>query len=652
MAVKTANELWAYISRRGLKPLPKTSVSEWADTYRMLSAGISAEPGRWRTSRAPYQKEIMDAFTQPGIHCVVVKSASQIGKSDIMNNVIGRFAHLDPATIMMIQPTIDMAQDYSKTRIAPMIRDTKVLSSLFYDVKAKGEAVGKTRDGNNTILSKIFPGGRLIMCGANSPAGLASRPVRVLLADEVDRFPDSAGGEGDPVDLAAKRMTTYWNYVMGLFSTPTFAGESRIEAEYLEGTQEEWQHECPNCHEYHLLTHRNMITDHAEHTDNQGKRHVTVHAVSWRCPDCGFTFPERQMRHVPQKYVMQNASALKKGVRSFFVNCWASPWLPWIKVMQEWLEAQGDPEREKVVVNTRFGETYEHKGAFDGIDGFLRRRETYDAELPDGVLILTAAVDTQDNRLEYEIVGWGENEECWGIKKGIILGAPDTAAVWKQLDEQLDREYRFRNGMGLLVARTFIDSGGHYGKEVYAYCQRHLARQRFAIKGASTPGVPIIHKYSKVKTSRGRTIPLVLIGTDSGKQYVIDRLAIDVPGPKYFHFPQDLPENEAISELLWNRGYDEIYFRGLIAEQRVPRKKNGRVVWQWENIAKDKRNEPLDLRVYNLACLHSMNVDWEQLEQLVNSGNNNEKPQKSAPKVQKNAVKRSFGCIKRGLRGD
>ena len=206
--------------------------------------------------------------------------------------------------------------------------------------------------------------------------------------------------------------------------------------------------------------------------------------------------------------------------------------------------------------------------------------------------------------------------------------------------------------MGLLVARTFIDSGGHYGKEVYAYCQRHLARQRFAIKGASTPGVPIIHKYSKVKTSRGRTIPLVLIGTDSGKQYVMDRLAIDVPGPKYFHFPQDLPENEAISELLWNRGYDEIYFRGLIAEQRVPRKKNGRVVWQWENIAKDKRNEPLDLRVYNLACLHSMNVDWEQLEQLVNSGNTNEKPQKSAPKVQKNAVKRSFGCIKRGLRGD
>ena len=175
--MKTANELWRYVSQKGLKPLPKTEVSTWADSYRILSQG-AAEPGRWKTSRAPYQKDIMDAFTQPGIHRVVVMSSSQIGKSDIMNNVIGRFAHLDPCAIMMVQPTIDMAQDYSKTRISPMLRDTKVLSHLFYNVKEDAVKQGaKTRDGNNTILSKLFPGGRLIMCGANSPAGLASRPV-------------------------------------------------------------------------------------------------------------------------------------------------------------------------------------------------------------------------------------------------------------------------------------------------------------------------------------------------------------------------------------------------------------------------------------------------------------------------------------------
>ena len=135
--LKTANELWKYASIHGLNPLPKTSVSEWADTYRYLSQGVSAEPGKWRTERAEYQREIMNAFTEPGIHRVVVKSAAQIGKSDIMNNVIGRFAHLDPATIMMIQPTIEMAQDYSKSRIAPMIRDTPVLSQIFYNVKSK-----------------------------------------------------------------------------------------------------------------------------------------------------------------------------------------------------------------------------------------------------------------------------------------------------------------------------------------------------------------------------------------------------------------------------------------------------------------------------------------------------------------------------------
>ena len=320
--------------------------------------------------------------------------------------------------------------------------------------------------------------------------------------------------------------------------------------------------------------------------------------------------------------------------------------------MQEWLEAQGDPEREKVIVNTRFGEAYERKGAFDSTDKFLQRREPYGAELPDGVLILTAAVDVQDNRLEYEICGWGENEECWGIKKGIILGAPDTPEVWAALDEQLDREYRFKNGTGLIVPRTFIDSGGHYSKEVYAYSMRRLARQRFAVKGASTPGVPIIHKYAKVTAAGSRTIPLVLIGTDSGKQYIMDRLAIDVPGPKYFHFPLDRQENEAINEILWNRGYDDIYFRGLIAEQRVARKKNGRVVWQWENVAKDKRNEPLDLRVYNLACLVSMNVDWQQLKTLVGNGKTDEKAVKTAQKSSENNRKRRFGCIKRGLRGD
>jgi len=390
--LKTMNkktiDLLKKICKKSLTPIPKTTVSEWADDYRILSSESSAEPGKWRTDRAPYQRDIMDSFTTLGIHKIIVKSASQVGKSDIMNNVLGRFAYLDPGPIMMIQPTIDMAEDYSKSRISPMIRDTKILSKMFFDVKS--------RDTNNTILSKLFPGGRLIMCGANSPSGLASRPIRILLGDEVDRFPSSAGTEGDPVDLASKRMTTFWNYIMGLFSTPTIKGASRIETEYMSGTQEEWQHECPNCQEYHLISHRNMKWDHIEKKNDDGTKFVTVYKVEWVCPDCGQTFSEQDIKSTNQKYVANNPDAIQNGIRSFFVNCFASPWLKWKDMIREFLEAKGDPEREKVVYNTRFGETYERKGKFEDESVFLKRREEYPAALPGGVLLLTAAVDTQD----------------------------------------------------------------------------------------------------------------------------------------------------------------------------------------------------------------------------------------------------------------
>lgn len=622
--MKTARELWQYISKNGLKPLPKTSVSQWADNYRMLSSGISAEPGKWKTSRAPYQKDIMNAFTEPGIHRVVVKSSSQIGKSDMMNNVIGRFAHLDPCAIMMIQPTIDMAQDYSKTRIAPMIKDTKVLNNLFYDVKS--------RDANNTILSKVFPGGRLIMCGANSPAGLASRPIRILLADEVDRFPDSAGTEGDPVDLAAKRMTTFWNSCMGLFSTPTNEGSSRIDEEYLAGTQEEWQHKCPNCGEYHLLRHIDMTVDYKEIKTPSGKKTVIVNDVKWRCPHCGFSFSEKEMKQTPQKYISRNADALKNGIRSFFVNGFTSPWMTWSKIMREWLEAKGDPEREKVIMNTVFGESYKQKGAFEDEQIFLRRRESYGAELPNGVLLLTAAIDTQDNRLEYEVVGWGKEEECWGIRKGIVLGAPNQARTWKEIDNILDKTYHFADGKGLKVVRTFIDSGGHYTSDVYNYCQKNFHKQRFAIKGRGGPGIPLIYKIAKANNAKA---PLILLGVDDGKQQIMDRLSIDSPGPLYFHFPQD----EGIKELS-NRGYDDLYFKGIISEHKKVYKRNGVLREVWET-TKNVRNEPLDLRNYNLACMKSLKPDWDKLEMLVNGMSETEIKRSVAKPQKKKAVYRA-----------
>lgn len=630
--MKRTIELFQRIFRNAFTPIPKTSVSEWADDFRILSSESSAEPGKWRTARAPYQREIMDAFTQPGIHKVVAKTASQVGKSDIMNNVLARFAHLDPGPIMMVQPTIEMSEDYSKSRIAPMIRDTKVLTDLFCDVKS--------RDAGNTILSKLFPGGRLIMCGANSPAGLASRPIRVLLADEVDRFPASAGTEGDPVDLAFKRMTTFWNWVAGLFSTPTIKGLSRIEKEYITGTQEEWQHECPNCQESHLITHRNMKYTCDQQRNDDNTKFVIVHSVAWRCPDCGFEFDEQHMKATKQKYIAQNPNAIKNGIRSFFVNCFASPWLSWKDIIREYLEAKGDPEREKVVYNTRFGESYERKGSYEDESIFMERREIYPAALPDGVLLLTASVDVQDSRLEYEIAGWGEGEENWGIKKGVVLGEPDRAETWAELDQQLDRTYYFSNGMGLVVSRTFIDTGGHYTKETYQYCRLNMHKGRFAIKGMGG-NIPIIHKFHQVKNYG---ISLVIVGVDSGKQYIMSRLSIETPGPKYMHFPLD-DTRVSLPEILHNRGYDQFYFKGLISEQLVARKKNGQLVLRWENVASDKRNEPLDLKVYNLACLHSINPDWNRYKKLIQES-------KSVPVSYKAGAKKEkprYGRLKKGV---
>ena len=607
--LKPASELWKYVSQKGLKPQPKTSVSVWADSYRILSSGISAEPGRWKTSRAPYQEEIMNAFTQPGIQKVAVMSSSQIGKSDIMNNVIGRFAHLDPCPIMMIQPTIELAEDYSKSRISPMIRDTKVLNGLFYDIKSKnGKHEAKTRDGNNTILSKIFPGGRLVMCGANSPAGLASRPVRILLADEVDRFPESAGGEGDPVGLAEKRMTTFWNRVMGLFSTPTNEGESRIEDEYIAGTQEEWQYKCPNCGEYHALRYIDFETDHTEHQDKKGRKIVVVNDVKWVCPDCGFNFTEQKMKAAPQKYIPQNPEAINNGIRSFWLNAFSSPWLSWKKIMGEWLEAKGDPNKEKVIVNTRFGEPYSLDDNLADAMPLMKRREQYGASLQEGVLLLTAGVDVQDNRLEYEVCGWGFGEECWGIVKGMILSRPDLSDTWDELDKILDRVYRFADGKGLKVYRTFVDSGGHYTGHVYRYCGKH--NNRFPIKGyANRPGIELLYKLGK---ETGCKVPLIILGVDDGKQQVFNRLAIQDVGDGYFHFGLDGDKE------LTHRGYNEVYFKGLMSEEKRLVKRNGTLKNVW--VPKSGvRNEPLDLRVYNLAAMQSCKVNWEkQFEAVYN----------------------------------
>lgn len=488
---------------------------------------------------------------------------------------------------MLINPTLEMSQDFSKARLSRMIQDTKVLTPLFGQMKS--------RDANQTILSKFFTGGRLILTGANSPAGLASRPIRILLCDEVDRFPLSAGGtqgEGDPVDLAAKRTTTYWNYKIGLFSTPTAEGASRIDMEYNLGTQEEWRHQCPNCTEFLALDYRQMQVDYTERKDEAGNRIVVVNDVKWQCPYCGFSFGELEMKNAAQKYVAQNPDALQNGIRSFWLNGFSSPWLSWKEIMREWLDARGNANREAVVYNTRFGLSYRQAGYYDDENIFLDRRVDYDSELPREVLLLTAGVDVQANRLEYAIYGWGAGEKCFGILRGLVRGEPTQLTTWQQLDDVLNREYYFSDGRALKVARTFVDSG-YSTASVYEYCRLNMPRGRFPIKGRGGAGLPLLYKYTNPK---GAGILLTLLGVDDGKQEIMSRLGV-TDGDGQIIYPRD-------DEFL-QRGFDQIFFKQLISEHKVIRKSRGQVYQFWEPVTEKTRNEALDVTVYALAAMKS-----------------------------------------------
>jgi phage terminase large subunit GpA-like protein len=566
----------------------------------------------------------MDSVTDPKIEKVIVQSSSQIGKSEIVNNIIGYYIDVDPGPLLMVQPTIDIAQDYSKRRIMPMIKDTEVLAAKVAD--------SKTRDINNTILMKVFPGGFLAIGGANSPAGLASRPIRVLLCDEVDRYPDSAGGEGDPIALAEKRTTTFWNRKKIFVSTPTIKGASRIELEYELGTREKWCVECPGCGEYHFIELRDIQFKYKKHEQN-GKVTYTVSDVKWRCPSCLNEYDEYIIKKQPAKWVAENPSALENGIRSFRLNSFVSPWYPWKRIIQEFLECKSDPERFKVFVNTVLGETWEERGEIEDENILMERREDYGAELPDGVLILTAAVDTQDDRLEYEVVGWGRGEESWGIEKGIIWGRPDDKETWQLLDDKLNKIWCFADGTGLVIACTCVDSGGHFTDEVYRYCGERLQKRVFAVKGQGGEGIPLVHKISRNNKYK---LPLIMLGVDSGKTTVLQRLKIKQPGPKYCHFP-------ACEEC----GYDQIYFKGLISEKQVIRKVKGQTVTVWENISKDKRNEPLDLRVYNLAALRLLKPDFDALEKRLKEVSNTTSGIKKAPKQASRTAKKTYGCVKK-----
>jgi phage terminase large subunit GpA-like protein len=579
---------------RGIaKPPPKLTISEWAALNLMLSAEDSAEPGRYQPNRAPYQKGILDAVSDPLNDGVVVMASAQVGKTLLLKSIIGYYVDQDPSTILILQPTIEMAETFSKDRLAPMVRDTPCLRGKIADPRV--------RDSGNTILHKRFPGGHLTMVGANSPAGLASRPIRVLLCDEVDRYPPSAGTEGDPINLARARTKTFWNRRIVMVSTPGNADTSRILPAFEASDQRRYFVPCPHCGERQTLKWA-----HVSWTDDDPASAV------YGCEHCGAGWSDGE-----------RVDALRAGewvaefpgrpLAGFHLNELYSPFRKLREIVADFLTAKGSPELLKTWVNTSLGEPWrDQEGDRVDADVIADRREPY-TDAPEGVLLVTLAVDVQDDRLELEFCGWGVGEETWGLEYKVLHGDPGTPELWERLQDELSRTFRRADGAVLTVAGCAIDSAGHFTRAVYEFAKRNRGKVN-AMVGRSGAGRALVTPSQSLIKHHG--IRLFVVGVDTAKELLMmSRLKIETPGPGYCHWPESYPDN---------------WFTMLTAERRMVVYSHGRPAHRWV-CRKGDRNEALDLRVYGLALLHLIRPNWQALAERVRATRGQSQPEPQAP---------------------
>lgn len=595
-----------------LKPPEKLHVDEWADKYRWISSESASEAGPWRTSRTPYLKEIMRAFTDPRVRLITVVAPSQSGKSEVQLNCLGYIIDNAPGSTMYVHPDLGVAKAFSKQRIEPMLNDCKRLREK---IRTK-----KKSSTSNTILQKSFPGGMLTIIGTESAKALSSTPVRYLLGDERDRWVFDADGEGDPWELAEARQTTFYNAKALEVSSPTVKGKSPVVKSFMQGTQAYWCHKCPECGEYHFILFEHLRYEY-ETKEIEGEKIYKAKVLGFACPSCGVITPEKVMKKQPQKWIINNPDAYESGHVSFWISPFAHPWRQWRVVVDKFLKVKDDPLKLRAFVNTVLGQPFEDRGEIADEDTLMSRREDYGAELPEGVLALTCGVDTQDNRLEYEVVGHGYFGETWGIEKGYIMGVPDTDEVWERLDDVLDHVYKFKDGKGLKILMTCVDSGGHYTQEVYEYARTRYEKNVVAIKGKGGDIQYInLPKKVSIRGNKKKWAWLYTLGVDAGKSTIMGNLKVQSAGPKYCHFPL-------------NGNYDISYFNGLLSERLVCKKTSAGFKWYWEKIPGHTRNEALDCRNYAMAAFKIKNPDLQAIEQrLKNIKPKNDTVQLKKPK--------------------
>lgn len=599
-----------------IAPPPKITVSEWADQYRQVSRETSPEPGAWVTDKVPYARAVMDAVSDPDVPAVVLEWAIQLAKTEIILNVLGYFIDCDPCSILLCLPTIELAEDFSKERIAPMIRDTECLRRKVPEPKS--------RDGSNTLRKKDFDGGHLALAGANSGASLTFRPCRVVLCDEVDKYPLSAGTEGDPVNLAVGRTSNFWNSKVVLCSSPKVKGLSRIEAAFETSTMEFWHLPCPACRAEQRLKFDRL----------------DFGTVSLRCEACGQFSRQHQWLGQKGRWIATrpiDEYGQRVRTRGFQLSALCSPWQRWEELIAEFRAADaatkaGDTTKLQVFINTRLGEPWEDRGERVEED-LYNRRELYSAQVPDGVKFLVAGIDVQDNRLEYEVKGYGAGAESWGIEYGVCYGDPKAPAVWQELDRRLvERIFYFGDGAVIKIRKGCIDSLGHATEEVYRWT-RSKGGRFMSIQGRAGLGVPLIKSHSiqgKLRT------PVIFLGVDTGKELVTSRLRVTEPGPGFCHYPR-LENFEAAA------GYTERYFDGLKAEKRIVKFERGFKKFVWIKPGKGDSNEPFDIFVYGLAALALASVDLDTMPRDAGPAG-----QAGAPLGRASSPSFSFGALPQG----
>jgi len=558
------------------------SLNEWSEQHALLTS-TSAEPGRFRPWR--YQAGIADAITDPAVETITVMKAARVGYSVVMTNAIGYFLQHDPCAVLVVQPRVEDAEDFSKTEIVPMLRDIDVMAAIAGKPKAKVAT--------STILRKtMLNGSSLALVGANSPGGFRRITARVVLLDEVDGFPaGGAGSEGDQVALAVQRTVSFWNRKIVLGSTPTIKGISRIEKSWDESDQRKYFVPCPHCGEMQVLEWGGKDLPHGIkwRRDAEG-RHLPETAF-YVCASNGCIIEEFDK---PEMIARGEWRATKpfKGHAGFHIWAGYSPHVnaSWGKLVAEWLEVKADPLRRQTFINLVRGEPYEDRGDKALSEtSLLARREIWPGEVPPRAAVLTAGIDVQDDRVEIEVVGWGADEESWSLAHEVIEGDTQEPMLWETVDEFLKRKWTRADGREFDVTATCVDSGGHATQAVYKFAKARLGRHVWAIKGESarggarSPVWPVKRPSARNKAS----FRPIIIGVNAAKDSVRSRLHLDKPGPGYMHFSTDRDVN---------------WFAQLVAERSVTKSIGGQRFRVWE-LRPGRANEALDMRVYAYAAL-------------------------------------------------